>query len=437
MLKRLLKEKFFKDSLIYIIGTLIIGVLGYVFQFVISRKLSVSEYGELQSLISILSILGVFTSAVTYFSLKYSSVFAKEDDREGIRSFIKWMTKKISKPNFALFFLFLAATPFIYNYLRLSDFYGLIIIGMAILFIILSSVYSGVLSGWEYFVIVNSIAAAGAILKLASGYFIVSFYPSASFVAAAFLAGSIGSFMLARFFIKKKFSSSGKDSLPKDSEWQEKYFSDTNIKKSVMPIIAFSLMVVLINNIDVILIKNLTTAEITGHYGALKILGSIIIAINSAIIAAVLPRACADGHAGQRINKKIVFGAYGTMLAISAVSTLIYFLFPKIITNMLFGPKYALFTGDLWLFGIIAAAISFLTLESNFAYARHDFKISYILGGVAVLMVSGIYLFHDSIKEVAWVIIISFSIGYFAAMALNLIHRKKFFIEKEAINLSV
>ena len=432
MLRRLIGEKFFKDSFVYIVGTLVAGFLGYMFQFVVSRKLSVGDYGELQSIISVFSIMAVFMSAASYFAVKYSSVFAKENDHLGARDFGAWMMAKINKPSFILFVLFMAASPLIYKYLHLSQFYGLIIIGLAVLCALFSSVYSGFLSGWQKFVSVNIVSSGGAFFKLVSGYLIVLFYPTASSVTLAFLVGSAGSWLLGSFLVKKKIYSGKEDvALSQKSDWQGKYFKEINIKKTVMPTIIFSLMIVLISNIDILLLKNLTTAEITGYYGALKILGSIIIAINTSIVSVVLPRACADGG----VNKKILLGAYGAIVAISAASTALYFLFPSLIIEMLFGSKYVLFSSDLWLFGIIALAISLLTLESNLAYARYDFHISYILGATATLMVSGLYLFHSSIREAALAAIVSFTIGYFGAIVLNLIHRKRNLAKKEPITL--
>ena len=72
------------------------GVLGYLFHFSVSRKLPVSQYGELQSLISILSILGLFSAAISNIVLKYSSIFAGQNDKESNYQFFKYILKKTS-----------------------------------------------------------------------------------------------------------------------------------------------------------------------------------------------------------------------------------------------------------------------------------------------------------------------------------------------------
>jgi len=181
----------------------------------------------------------------------------------------------------------------------------------------------------------------------------------------------------------------------------------------------FSFAVALIQNIDVLLVKNLTNAEITGYYSVLNLLGKIIFWVNGAILAVVLPAACASGLDGRRPSRKLVLSAYGLIGFVSFCGILIYFVAPNFIVTLLFGAKYLLFADSLWLFGLIAFWLSFLTLEANFAYARHDFRISYILGSVVFLMIFGIHFFHETISAVALAINVAMAIGFFAALILN------------------
>lgn len=421
MIARFLKDKFFQNSFIYVSGTLFAGSLGYLFHFLISRKLSVAEYGELQGLLALLGIVGVFSSSLSYFVIKYSSAFAKQNDFGATRAFIEWVNSQIHKLVIAFLVLFVLASPFIHNYLKLSDFVGIIAVGFAIVFGILTTVYAAAFAGWQDFLLVNVIGAFGSLLKLFFGLLIAIFLAKASFVIFSVFIAAAGGWFLARFFAKKKFFKGPAEKI----DWKEKYFPDLKIREIVFPIFIFSLMIALLSDLDVLLVKNLTSPEITGYFGALKILGKIILWINLAIVAVVLPEACAEGHAGQNISLKKLLGAYGLIVFTSACATLIYFFFPEFTIKLFFGAKYAVFGPDLWLFGIIALILSLLMFEANIAYARHDFKISYILGFSALLMTIFIYLFHETIRQTALGIIFAVFIGYFFALILNLIHRKR------------
>lgn len=424
MISGIVKDKFLRDSFIYVIGTLFSGSLGYVFHFLISRKLSVAEYGELQSLLALLGIVGVFGSALSYFVIKYSSAFAEQNDFGANKAFLKWVNSQIHKLIIVFLVLFALASPFINGYLKLSDFAGVIAVGLAIVFGILTTVYIAVLVGWQDFLSVNIIGAFGSFLKLFFGLFIAFFFAKASFVIFSVFIAGIGGWFLAKFFAQKKFFKKMAEQV-EQIDWKAKYFPDLKIRKIILPIFIFSLMIALLSDLDVLLVKNLTSAEITGYFGALKILGKIILWINLAIVAVVLPAACAEGHKGQSISLKKLLGAYGLIVFTSSCATLIYFFFPEFTINLFFGAKYAVFKSDLWLFGIMALILSLLMLEANIAYARHDFKISYILGFSALLMTIFIYLFHSTIRQTAIGIIFAVFAGYFFALILNLLHRKK------------
>lgn len=59
---------FLRNSVISASGSLLAGVFNYLFHFVISRRLSVGQYGELQALFASATILSVFVTAISYFA---------------------------------------------------------------------------------------------------------------------------------------------------------------------------------------------------------------------------------------------------------------------------------------------------------------------------------------------------------------------------------
>jgi len=429
-IKQLFKNDFVKNSFIYTTGALLSGFLSYFFHFIISRKLSVDQYGELQSLTSVLAIFGVFASAISYFVIKYSSVLAKAKDYSATKKFIDLLNSRLNTLVVFLFGFLLLISPFIDNLLKLTDYYGLIIVFITVVFSIVSVVYSGVLVGWEEFYSVNLVSVFSSLIKLLFGVFMVYLLPTASAVVFSLLVSGLCAWILLRYLNNEKLFS--KADLSYKEDWHKKYFSGINIHKSIIPISIFSLMLVLISNIDVVLVKNLTSSEITGYYAALKMLGLVIITVNSSIIAVILPKACAEAGSGG-VGRRVIMGAYGLISLVSVLGTLFYFLFPQLVVSALFGNKYILFADDLWLFGAAAFIFSLLMLETNFAYARHDFRVSYFLGLVVFIMSLGIYLFHSNIHEIVLSIIISFGIGYAGVFTMNFLDKKKEIVESSVM----
>ncbi len=419
MIINFLRDKFVRDSFIYVTGVFAVGALGYAFHFLVSRKLSISEYGELQSLLAVYSILSVFASALYYFVIKHSSVFAKFKDYKANKDFINFINEKSKKTALILFIFFLLISPWLYRFLRLPNFWGLLFVISATFSGLAFAVYAGELNAWEEFFSFNAISFLSALVKLMLGFLLAMLFASASIVAVSLLIASLVAWFLARYVVSKKILKNQERITEK--KWEE-YFPGVNFKKMILRTFIFSTLFILVVNLDVVLVKSLTTSQITGYYGALSLLGKIIFLVNSAIIAVALPKACVAGHRGQKASK-IILEAYGLIFLVGILGIFLYFLFPKFIIIVLFGAKYATFKSTLWPFALMGLILSLFSLEANFSYARHDFRISYILVATVFLMIFGIYFFHQNIENMIWTINVSFLLGYLASLAMNFFPR--------------
>jgi O-antigen/teichoic acid export membrane protein len=405
-----------KNAAIYTAGTLVAGTCNYLFNFVTSHHLSISEYGELQSLMALFTIAAVFTTGINYFAIKYSSAFSYAGDVASGRHFLHWLRPHVYKLGGALLVLFLLATPLVYSYLHLDSYFSIVVVFLSVVLAIWASAATGLLNGWQAFALVNVLAVVSAGLKLLVGGVIVLYFPDGSAVVVALLAAGIIGWGLAEILVIRKL---GRHQTKPGHDWEKKYFSNVNIKSTVLPILAFSSLVVLLSNIDVLLVKNLTNPEITGFYGALKVLGTVVISVNMAVIAVILPHASGLAHAGERISRSLLLNAYVWILALGGVATTLYWLIPKFLVGLLFGAKYAIVSGSLWLFGLMAVTLSILLLEAHIAYAQHNLKVSYILGAVVLGMGAGIYWFHDSVFQIALTLTVVLFIGYLCALVIN------------------
>jgi O-antigen/teichoic acid export membrane protein len=182
---------------------------------------------------------------------------------------------------------------------------------------------------------------------------------------------------------------------------------------------------IVIGNIEILLVKYFTSAEVTGHFGALNMIGKLLFAVNGSIIAVVLPTACAESHGGNKLNRNMLMAVYGAILLVSAGALFMYWAFPVQVISMLFGGKYLVYSAALWRFALAGSLFSFFMLEANLAYAHHNFVINYIILFVIVLMGTVVYSFHDSMLTLINVINGSFGIGFIMSFVLNVLSPQK------------
>jgi O-antigen/teichoic acid export membrane protein len=247
-------------------------------------------------------------------------------------------------------------------------------------------------------------------------------------VLFSFIIGSsIG--LLTYLFLYGRYFPAGARSNEQPGDWKQKYYAKFNFQREMGHVFIFAFLMTTLGNIDIFLVKGLTSAEMTGFYGALHTLGTVILTVNAAVIGSVLPSVYAAGHEGDRAGAKTTLFAYGAIAAVSVGGSLVFAAFPGLMVGMLFGAKYLSVANDLWLFGPLTFFLSILTLEANFAYARHLYRVSWALLATALLAVLGVSLFHASIREIALVIITAFACGYVSVLCLNLWSGKKRFLE--------
>lgn len=409
--------KFLKNSAVNIIGTLLSGFLNYLFHIVVSRKMEVAEYGELQSLISLCAIASVFGTALYYFIVKKSSAFSAGKDSSGQKDFFRFFLPKerLIIGGFLLFFL--ALSPLFFYYLHLKNFTSLLFVALILVFSIESLIYLAVLVGWKDFLFANIAINLSALSKLVFGFLIAQFFPYAWLVISSlFLSAFLGWFISLLLF-RKKFI--GEPESKEDEEKRKELLLGKETRNELIPVFIFSALSVVIANIDIILVKNIMSSEMTGFYSVLSLFGKMVLWVNMAVIGVFLPSACAENYQGGKVKKKTLVLAYSLILLFSLGAIFVYFLFPDLVISLLFGQKYALFSKELWLFGVFALVFSLLSLESSVSFARQNFRISYVLALVSVLVIFGVYLFHKDIRQVILTIIAAMAVGYFAAFYVN------------------
>lgn len=409
-----------KNSVISLGGFVVAGALGYLFQFALARRLSVEQYGEFQSLVALFAILGVFSSALSYFVVAHTAVFAAAKDVAAHERFVRWLQRGILPAAGVLLAVFLALTPVVRASLHLSDSFGFIIVSVSALASVLTVLYQGALTGWEEFVVVYVGNVTGALLKLVAGFAIVWRFPRAAPAALALLVSAVGTWLVLYAWGNRRLRARATGAPGTGEDWKVRYFRNRVIERDLGFVALFTLLITLTQNLDLLLVKHLSTAELAGQYSALALAGKLIFWANLGVATVVLPVASARAHAGRQVGSRIRLTATGLMLGLGSVAVFLYALVPSLLLRVALGPPYTIYARELWLFGVMAFPLSLLLLEANFAFARRDPRVVVVLGSTAALMVGGIAVFHDGIRDMIVSVIAALAAGYVGTLLLNM-----------------
>lgn len=419
-IKKTFSSKLLKDSLFYSFSTVVVGALSVLLHWVVSRAMPVMEYGNFQGYISLFTIVSVLGSAISYFVVRNSTRLVLNQDYDASRALVGWILRKLNLVSVVSLLVVLgvwAAWGYYRGYL-LSLGYVLVIFAAFANF--RTTAYLAALSAWRRFDLVNFVFLLQGLGKLIAGIALVFLTRRAAFVVLAFLASEAVGLFAARLLNRRVIGQAAETAAWAD--WRG-YVDVTALRRNVLFVLFFSGIMGFLTYGDIFLVRQFTSADLTGHYGVLSLLGKVMLWVNMSIVAVAFPSVCAkveqEKTSSSMETGNPLLAAYLLIAAVSLVAIGTCYLFPGLLIVRVFGAKYAPYAHLLWLFGLNAFALSILTLEANLTYARQDRLGVTVLATVAACMALGVWFSEKDLKHIAVTILSVLVVGHVTVVALN------------------
>jgi len=387
---RIKGDRFLSNSFIFFVGSFLIGLGSYLFQFLMARMLRIEAYGELQSLISIFMIVGVLATALSTVLAKYTAAFRTKEKWGSINNLFSFFTGKVLIVTIIFSIIVIALSPYMVSFLKLTSALPVIILGVGFVITFLTAINRGIIQGLEQFKELSIIGIIQVCFKILLGVFLVKLgFDVNGAVGAIVLAGLIGyliSFLPIKFLLKR-----AKEKIETKEIFQ--YF---------FPVFFTLLFLTLFYNVDIILVKHFFSAQTAGEYSALAILGHIIFFMAGPIVGVMFPMAAAahSNHADPtKVIKKTIF-----LVSLIGIAILFfYFLFGDFIIKILIGSKFLSISKFLGWFGIAMFLYSLVSLFTQYFLSIEKIKCTYLVGAGILLQIILISIFHNSLWQIIWI----------------------------------
>ncbi|NTU66716.1 MAG: hypothetical protein HGB08_02205 [Candidatus Moranbacteria bacterium] len=410
MINKIKNNPFAKNSLILFIGTMVNNVLNYVFHLVVGRMVSVSVYGETESLISLMTITAVPAAALVLVITKYAAESKAHDDKKRSYELLRYFNKKIASYGIVVFFAALAFTPQISRFMNLDSNIPLAIVWCSMLLSLFSAGTSGMLNGWQLFKATGWSLIGGGGLKLISALAFIALGFGVNGLMFSFFLSAVATYVIALFSLRFIFKEGGY----KGSHHMSS-LDFGPVKNTVMTFLLGNLAITVLGNVDMVIAKhNLTDFE-AGQYGALTIISKIIF-FATGVMSTVLFSMSAENNHKKGDTGKLFRNAFYLVFGVSSFSAAAYFLAPRLILSILFGSKYNAVSSYLGWFAIMVALFSLVNLTFQYLLSLHRVKVVYGLMTVAVASSAAILFLGHSISAI---LIIS-SLSQVLALAVSL-----------------
>ena len=372
------------------------GILGYVFQIIMGRMLSVAEYGALSSIMAIYAIMSTPFQTIFMIVSRRVSVLKSQKNIDSIAKLFFVLNYKVAGISFILilFFWFL---PFIKKYLLIensSQFYLLIGILISTTFFSINKAY---LQGLQYFKWLSASGVLSNLFKTIIAIIFVYFGFGVSGALGGVFISTLITLVLTYFILHPTLNKNSTSS-PSTTSFL--------FKSASLAVLFANIAFATMTQIDMVLVKYFFSEQDAGLYAAASILGKAAMYLPGGVTLALFPMV-AENHAKGTSSSNVMFQAVNITALLSLIGALFYYFFADYIILFLYGADYKDASIILKYFGFAILPMSLIMVAEYFLIAMGRVLFAYLFILVAPLQAIAIYYYHDTLLNVVTVLFVS------------------------------
>ena len=417
MLKRLWnyrkdEDSLVRDSFLLFSATTIVNAGAFLFHVIMGRFLGPANYGILGTLLTILYIINVPVNVIQTIITKFVSEFNANSDLDNINSLIRRSLKKLFIFGIVAAVFIIIVSPIAADFLHTTNL-SILLLSPIILFSFLLPVIRGNLQGLQKFKHLGLNLIFEIIFKLGVGILFVylgfKVYGAILAVVFSFLFPILFGLAQIKNYLTKKENGSGLET--------------KQIYKYAQPVLISLTLLSFLFTIDVFLVKHFFNEILAGYYVAAALVGKIIFFATFAISQVMFPKSV-ENFSLNKPTKKILKKSLFLVSLIAIPATIIYFLFPRVITIILFGKDYLPITGLLGLFGIAISLFSLSYILVLYNLSINKTSLIYFLILAAVLETILIFFVHDTLLQILLILASTMAVVFLFLLSYTFIGAK-------------
>ena len=365
-----------------VVATTGVSGFNFIFHVLISRLLGPSQYGALNAVLNVISVLAVPLGAV---QLAVTQAVISREGKERIS--LRTLTMKAMLWGAGAMAAVLAVSPLIDGFLNLKSPFADLGMAVWIALAVVAAVLQGALLGELRFapVAVATFFGGGA-LRLATGTLLVS--------AGFGLAGAVAATVIGQAFTtaalllvaRREIFATRLDPIR------------ISLRDAVLSIAALAGYTTL-TGIDVFLARHFLTPVTAGLYAAAATAGHIAMFLPGALVIVAFPRLISAGRTGVSVGKTLT-ETVGLVTAIGLAAFAVLAVMPGVVVDVLFGRKYAAAASIVGIIALTSVFLGIISVLTYFHVARRSVAALYSWAGVAIVWVL-VAVLHDGMETIA------------------------------------
>ena len=405
-LRRLARSDFVRFGAVVFAAQTGANVLNFAFHVLVSRRVGVAPYGELNALLAGMTILLVPATILTTIVVKYAAEFRAVDDAPRLRALVLRVAGSIGPAALAIVPLgALLAAPAA-AFFNVSSRPAIVMTAVVLALNLLLPVLRGILQGAERF----REYAISALLEVVVKVVLAVILTGAGFGVAgalgAWALGSATSLVYTFFTLQRFYGAQPRAPLSLDLP---------RLARTSAGVTAATLLISAMGFGDILIVKHYFAPQAAGLYGAGALAGKMLFWLVGFVPAVVLPRAAGSAARGER-TAPILFQAVAAIVVLAGGGLAFYALFPRFVVTALAGEAFAPAASIVFSYGVATTLLAVLNTVALYKLAVHRFDFIVPLALVVLGELIAVVLRHDTPQQVITVLIVGNAAGLAAAL---------------------
>ena len=397
LVTRIRNDRLVRNSVIYLVGGLGAGLLGYVFHFVTGRLLGPAQYADVAAVLAALYLASLPALVVQTVSARFVSLALGRGQGGSIPGLMVKITG-VSLAFGVLGALLLAAlAPFFAGYLQLPRAQLVYLLAIASVVALLVAANRGALQGMRRFWALSVNAVLDLFVRVAAAAALIAAGLGALGGILALIAGPLVAYGQALWLLRQRSDAPAGTGPPL-----------TEVGRYAVSASLAAIGVTYLFNVDVLLAKHYLPGQVAGVYAAGSILARAVYFLGLTVTAVMFPEV-ATLHARNQAHFHIVDRSLIMLGVVGAGLVVAYVAVPGLVL-IPYGSSYDPVRPYLGPFAMALGLLAVSNLLVNYFLSVDSRRFVLPLAGACVLETVLIVAFHDGIAQIVGMLLVSMAV---------------------------
>jgi O-antigen/teichoic acid export membrane protein len=383
---------FLRHNIIFLFGSVAVGVLNYAYYPILGRLLDIEAYGEVQAIVSLFLQLNIFLAVLGQVTVNVVANYKDNADRERVVYELEKLGLFMSMAGLVVVALFGWKLKAFFNFTSVWPF---IVVMVAVVASVPLAFRSAFLRGHKKFGEVSLANVYGAAFKIILSAALV--WVGWSTVGAIFglvIAQLIAFAYAAAVARKIGFTRPDGVSIKSLPNWK---VLAPEVRYGLL-VLCGSLTITILSSVDIFVVKHFFDATTAGRYAGISTVARMIFFLTAPVAQVLLPSV--KMHASAKHNRDLLLKSLALVISLGGITWLAFVLFADKIISVLMGHAFTTYAHLLGKLSLAMVVISVLNLVVSYYVALRRYGVAIVVIVGAGITATLLALHHQTLDNI-------------------------------------